>query len=102
LPHETSQAIEFHHSPQAQAPPNDTTLFVHLADQLCLQSDLGYGYAIGEGDAMTFAAAWCALAENFPRTARFTAEEYAVVIDSTLTAARDLADRVFGPIPVRG
>jgi len=100
LPLESAEAIEFHHSTESQPEPSDTTLFVHLADQFCLQRGSGYGYAVLDGESDTISAGWSLLAEKFPRARRFTGEEYAVVVDSTLVTARDLADRVFGPVPL--
>jgi len=99
LPLEVSEAIEFHHAPDRQTPDGEAARIVHVADQLCLSSEMGYGYELREGEVLSFDQAWYALGEALPRAQRVRSQEIAALVISTLASARDLADRVFGPLP---
>jgi HD-like signal output (HDOD) protein len=96
LPLEVSEAIEFHHCADPQARVNESVFFVHLADQLCLSSELGYGYELRDGEITSVDGIWQALINRFPKARRLTLETFAAITQSTLSAARQLADRVFG------
>jgi len=97
LPLEVADAIEFHHCAHPQLPSNECTFFVHLADQLCLPSNLGYGYELRDGEVTSAESIWQILIERFPKARRSTVESFATIVHSTVNAARELADRVFGP-----
>lgn len=97
LPLEVSEAIEFQHCAHPQLPLNECAFFVHLADQLCLPSNLGYGYELRDGEVTSVESIWQILIERFPKARRSTLETFVATIQSTLKAAQQLADRVFGP-----
>ena len=99
LPLEVSETIEFHHAPDRQTSDGEATRIVHVADQLCLSSDMGYGYELQEGEISSLDQVCCALADKFPRAQRLTPQAFATLVQSTLASARELADRVFGPLP---
>lgn len=61
---------------------------------------MGYGYQLPRKEKPALEVDWSTFAEKCPKVRGVSSAEYAVVIDSTLSAARDLANHVFGPIPV--
>ena len=97
LPVEVANVIEFHHRPGDQQANNEVTVVVQVANQLCWQHGLGYGYEIPAYESTSPELLWQTLVDRFPRVSRHMAEDYSVVLESHMAAARELTDQVFGP-----
>jgi len=96
LPLEVSEVIEFHLHPEEQKSPNELTVIVQVANQLCWNSGLGYFYPIPQNELRPREDSWQSFRQKFPKANRLSWEEYAPALDSSLDAARELADHVFG------
>jgi len=100
LPVEVSGVIEFHYCVEKQKSSNELTVIVQVANQLCWNSGMGYGYPLPEYAVMSPEETWRILSKKFPKAHHSTCEDYSPVLESNLTAARELADHAFGAIPV--
>lgn len=96
---DVSSAIECHHQPELEVPTREGTFLVYVADQFCLSSTMGYGYQLREGEVATTNQLWHMLCDRLPRARRYDFEAVETMLLSTLHAAAELADRVFGQSP---
>ena len=99
LPIEVSEVIEFHHRPADQPISNDLTLIVSVADGICLERGLDYGYVIDAQQRLSLEELWLSLSERFPKAAACSVEEYTELIERMVANATALADQVFSPVP---
>jgi HD-like signal output (HDOD) protein len=96
LPVEISEVIEFHHRPEEQKSNHELTVIVQVANQLCWNSGLGYFYPVPDNELKSAEDSWQILRQEFPKANQMSWEDYAPVLDSSMDAARDLEDHVFG------
>jgi HD-like signal output (HDOD) protein len=96
LPVEVSEVIEFHHRPEEQKSDNELTVIVQIANKLCWNSGLGYFDPVPQNELKSAEDFWPLLCQKFPKANRLSWKEYSPTLDSSLDAARDLADQVFG------
>jgi HD-like signal output (HDOD) protein len=96
LPVEVSEVIEFHHHPEDQKTSNQLSVIVQVADRLCWNSGLGYGYSVPEYELFSKEDTWRVLSEKFPKANRFTGAGYRPMLEANLAAAHELAEHVFG------
>jgi HD-like signal output (HDOD) protein len=97
LPLDVSEVIEFHHKPNDQSTDNELTLIVSVADGVCRRFGLDYGYTVEERQDQTIDELWATLDERFPKASAYSEEEYNVLLQSLIAAARSLADHVLSP-----
>jgi HD-like signal output (HDOD) protein len=96
LPVEVMEVIEYHHHPEDQKTSNELSVIVQVADRLCWNSELGYGYPVPEYESFSPEDTWRILSQKFPKANHFRCGDYAPVLESNLAAARELAEHVFG------
>jgi len=95
LPLAVAEVIEYHHRPEEQIARKEMTVLVHLANQWCWKSGLGYGDPLADYELLTLEDTWDTLLECFPKAPTPTCEEYASVLEAHLAGARQLADHAF-------
>lgn len=96
LPLEISEVIEFHHRQEEQKTNNELTVLVQIANRLCWNSGLGYGYQPAEYLSLSGEEIWLELARRFPRARHRAGGDYAAVLENHLAGARELVAHVFG------
>jgi HD-like signal output (HDOD) protein len=95
LPTDVAEVAGFHHQPEAQETKNELTLLVITANRLCWYAGLGYDYTIQEQFRWAPAEAWLALMQKFPKASSVRVEEFGLLLETYLTEAQELVDRVF-------
>jgi len=97
LPVEVAEVIEYHVHPEEQKSPNDVTVIVGVADQICRKYGLGYGYEIAGDDSILLTECWKTLSRKFPAAESYSQEDALVLLEDFVKKAHALADQVMSP-----
>src|SRR5208283_2688818 len=101
LPVEIANVIEYHMHPEEQAPPNDVTHIVSVADQICRRCGLDYGYEIEGEKPFAHLECWQELSRQFPAAGSYSEADATALLEHFVAEARALADEVISPALVR-
>jgi len=96
LPADISACIEFHHQPIPDAPDNEITCLVHLADLLCRLRGLGYGYYEAREFDLAQEPAWRALEQKYPAAGALDLARFTLELDEYAVEVQGLVDSIFG------
>jgi putative nucleotidyltransferase with HDIG domain len=97
LPVEVAEVIEYHVCPEKQKSPNDVTVIVSVADQLCRKYGLDYGYEIAGDESILLAECWQTLSKKFPAAESYSQEDALVLMEDYVKKAHALTDQVMSP-----
>ena len=97
LPVEIAEVIEFHAHPEEQKSPNDITVIVSVADQICRKCGMGYGYGIVRDESILLVDCWQTLVRKFPAAASYSQKDALLLLEDFVTKAGALADQVISP-----
>jgi len=98
LPVEVAEVIEYHVHPEEQKSPNDVTVIVSIADQVCRKCGLGYGYEIAVDDSILLSDCWQKLSKKFPAAESYSQQDALVLLEDFVQKARARADQVISPV----
>ncbi len=101
LPLEIAEVIEYHMHPEEQAPQNEVTFIVSIADQICRRSGLDYGYEIEGEKPFAYMECWRELSRKFPAAESYCEADATALLEHFVAEARALADEVISPALVR-
>jgi len=99
LPVEIAEVIEFHVRPEEQKSPNEVTVIVSVADQICRKCGLGYGYENADDESILLADCWRRLRKKFAAAKSYSEEDALVLLEGFAKKAHALADQVIFPAP---
>ena len=99
LPVEIAEVIEFHVRPEEQKSPNEVTVIVSVADQICRKCGLGYGYENADDESILLADCWQKLCRKFPAAESYSQQDALVLLEDFAKKAQALADQVIFPAP---
>jgi putative nucleotidyltransferase with HDIG domain len=97
LPVEVAQVIEYHVHPEEQKSPNDVTVIVSVADQICRKCGLAFGYEVSGDGSILLAECWRTLSKKFPAAESYSQEDALVLLAGFVKKAHALSDRVMSP-----
>ena len=97
LPVEVAEVIEYHNHPEEQQSPNEVTVIVSVADQICRKSGLGYGYEVAGDESISLTDCWRKLIDKFPVAESYSAQDSLVLLEDFVKKASALADQVISP-----
>jgi putative nucleotidyltransferase with HDIG domain len=99
LPVEVAEVIEYHVHPEEQKSPNDVTVIVSVADQICRKYGLDYGYEIAGDESILLTDCWQTLSKKFPAAESYSQADALVLLEDFVKKAHALADQVMSPAP---
>ena len=97
LPVEVAEVIEYHDHPEEQKSPNEITVIVSVADQICRKYGLGYGYEVAGDESILLTGCWQKLSDKFPVAGSYSQEDAVVLLEDSVKKAHALADQVISP-----
>jgi putative nucleotidyltransferase with HDIG domain len=97
LPLEVAEVIEYHAHPEEQKSPNDVTVIVSVADQICRKCGLDYGYEITADNSILLTECWRTLSKKFPAAKSYSQEQALVLLEGFVKKAHALADEAMSP-----
>ena len=97
LPVDIAEVIEYHMHPEEQKSPNDATVIVNIADQICGKCGLDYGYEIEGEKSIVLMDCWHELSRNFPAAEAYSEADATALLENSVAVARALAEQVISP-----
>lgn len=95
LPSDISGVIEFHHHPSPEAPDEEMTAVVFLADLLCRLRGLGYGYYEAREFDLASQPAWQLLQAKHPAAAALDMARFTFELDQYAIEVQKMVDAIF-------
>ena len=97
LPVEVAEVIEYHVHPEEQKSPNEVTVIVSVADQICRKCGLGYGYENADDESILLTECWRTLSKKFPAAESYSQEQALVLLEGFVKKAHALAEEAMSP-----
>jgi HD-like signal output (HDOD) protein len=95
LPVDISGVIEFHHHPSTEAPDEEMTCVIFLADLLCRLRGLGYGYYEAREFDLASQPAWRVLQKKYPAAAVMDLARFTFELDQYAIEVQQMVDNIF-------